>query len=277
MMTSEGNKNGVLTKKDLNKVVFHSLGMEWGWTCYRQMSLAYFNMVYRALKKIYKDQPKKLKEAMKRNLEFFNITPQLAPFVGGIILAMEEENAKNDKFDTKNISNIKTALAGPLSGIGDSFFMTGIRIVALGIGIPLCLQGKFIGIILYFLIYNIPAFYLRFKGINKGYKEGIGYLDKLKNSGVIDKLMEATPIVGIIIVGALSTLSVNTNLILKIKVGQNLVSLQSILNDILPCVVPLLVIWIYYWLLGKKRINITRLIVGTILVCIICAYFNILC
>lgn len=253
MMTSEGNKNGVLTKKDLNKVVFHSLGMEWGWTCYRQMSLAYFNMVYRALKKIYKDQPKKLKEAMKRNLEFFNITPQLAPFVGGIILAMEEENAKNDKFDTKNISNIKTALAGPLSGIGDSFFMTGIRIVALGIGIPLCLQGKFIGIILYFLIYNIPAFYLRFKGINKGYKEGIGYLDKLKNSGVIDKLMEATPIVGIIIVGALSTLSVNTNLILKIKVGQNLVSLQSILNDILPCMVPLLVIWIYYWLLGKKE------------------------
>ena len=89
--------------------------------------------------------------------------------------------------------------------------------------------------------------------------------------------MEATPIVGIIIVGALSTLSVNTNLILKIKVGQNLVSLQSILNDILPCMVPLLVIWIYYWLLGKKRINITWLIVGTILVCIICAYFNILC
>ena len=277
MMTSEGNKNGVLTKKDLNKAVFHSLGMEWGWTCYRQMSLAYFNMVYRALKKIYKDQPKKFKEAMKRNLEFFNITPQLAPLVGGIILAMEEENAKNDEFDTKNISNIKTALAGPLSGIGDSFFMTGIRIVALGIGIPLCLQGKFIGIILYFLIYNIPAFYLRFNGISKGYKEGIGYLDKLKNSGVIDKLMEATPIVGIIIVGALSTLSVNTNLILKIKVGQNLVSLQSILNDILPCMVPLLVIWIYYWLLGKKRINITWLIVGTILVCIICAYFNILC
>lgn len=69
-MTSEENKNGVLTKKDLNWVVFHSLGMEWGWTCNRQMSLAYFNMVYRALKKIYKDQPKKIERS---NEEKFGI------------------------------------------------------------------------------------------------------------------------------------------------------------------------------------------------------------
>lgn len=266
----------MLTKQDLNRAVFHGLGMEWGWTYERQMNLAYFNMVRHALEKIYKDQPEKLHEAMVRNVEFFNITPQLAPFVGGIALAMEEQNAKDDDFDTKSITAIKSALMGPLSGIGDSIFLSGIRIIALGIGLPLCLQGNFLGVILYFLIYNIPAFWLRFAGIYKGYEIGTGYLDKLKSSGLIDKVMQAASIVGIMVIGAMSITMVYTSLTMQIGSGETAASLQSVLDSILPGMVPLAVTWLYYWLLGKKKVNIIWLIVATIAVGIVGAYFGIL-
>lgn len=276
MTTSNENKTNMLTKQDLNRAVFHGLGMEWGWTYERQMNLAYFNMVRHALEKIYKDQPEKLHEAMVRNVEFFNITPQLAPFVGGIALAMEEQNAKSDDFDTKSITAIKSALMGPLSGIGDSIFLSGIRIIALGVGIPLCLQGNFLGVILYFLIYNIPAFWLRYAGIYKGYEIGTGYLDKLKSSGLIDKVMQAASIVGIMVIGAMSITMVYTSLTMQIGSGDTAASLQSVLDGILPGMIPLGVTWLYYWLLGKKKINIIWLIIGTIVVGIAGAYFGIL-
>lgn len=32
MTTSNENKTNMLTKQDLNRAVFHGLGMEWGWT-----------------------------------------------------------------------------------------------------------------------------------------------------------------------------------------------------------------------------------------------------
>lgn len=276
MTTSNENKTNMLTKQDLNRAVFHGLGMEWGWTYERQMNLTYFNMVRHALEKIYKDQPEKLHEAMVRNVEFFNITPQLAPFVGGIALAMEEQNAKSDDFDTKSITAIKSALMGPLSGIGDSIFLSGIRIIALGVGLPLCLQGNFLGVLLYFLIYNIPAFWLRYAGIYKGYEIGTGYLDKLKSTGLIDKVMQAASIVGIMVIGAMSITMVYTSLTMQIGSGDTVTSLQSVLDGILPGMIPLGVTWLYYWLLGKKKINILWLIIGTIVVGIAGAYFGIL-
>jgi len=135
--------NKKLNNKDLNRMVFHSLGMEWGWTYERQMNLAYYNMMRHALLKIYEGQPEKLNEAMTRNLEFFNITPQVAPFVGGLCASMEEINANSDNFDTKTITAVKSALMGPLSGIGDSVFLGAIRVIAIGVGVPLAYKEIF--------------------------------------------------------------------------------------------------------------------------------------
>jgi uncharacterized protein GlcG (DUF336 family) len=44
--------------------------------------------------------------------------PQLAPFVGGIVLSMEEQiNAGVEGVDGESVTNVKAALMGPLSGI----------------------------------------------------------------------------------------------------------------------------------------------------------------
>ncbi len=70
----------------------------------------------------------------------------------------KKKNAKGEEIEPSAITGIKTALMGPLSGIGDSIFLGCIRVIALGVGLPLAMSGNILGPILYLLIYNIPAF-----------------------------------------------------------------------------------------------------------------------
>ena len=92
MMTSKADtpinaeNGGVITKKDLVRMFWRSLPMEFSWHYERQMHMGFEFMIGPALKKIYKDDPEGLKEALHRNLEFFNCTAHVSPFIGGITL-----------------------------------------------------------------------------------------------------------------------------------------------------------------------------------------------
>lgn len=269
-MTS--NNERIVTDQDLNKMALNqgSLGMEFSWNYLGQMHLAFGLMMDPILKKIYKDDPKGYAEALSRNCEFFNITPQLAPFVGGLVASMEEKHAKGE-IDAQAISSTKTALMGPLSGIGDSIFIGCIRIIALGVGISLAMDGNLLGPILYFLIYNIPAFALRIYGARKGYALGFKYLAEVQANGMMDKLMYAAGILGIMVIGTMSKDMVWTGIALNIGSGDTAVTLQSVLDQIMPGIVGLSVTWLYYWLLSKK-VNPILIIVCTLVVGIVGTY-----
>ena len=95
-------------------------------------------------------------------MEFFNTTPYISTAVFGISTAMEESNARNEDFDTSSINNVKVALMGPLAGIGDSMFWGTLRVIATGIGTSLAMQGSILGPLLFWLIFNVPAFAVRY-------------------------------------------------------------------------------------------------------------------
>lgn len=133
------NENSVITKKDLKKMFWRSLPMEFSWHYERQMHMGFCTMISDGLRKIYKNNPEGLKKALQRHLEFFNITPHVSTFVGGITLAMEEMNANQEDFDESSINAVKAALMGPLSGIGDSLLLGTLRVLAVGIGTPLAI------------------------------------------------------------------------------------------------------------------------------------------
>lgn len=73
------------------------------------------------LKKIYKDEPEKLKETESANLEFYNTNPQMLTFITSMQLAMYD----NDQ-SVSDTRSIKMALMGLLSGIGNSIARFGI-------------------------------------------------------------------------------------------------------------------------------------------------------
>lgn len=115
MTSSPENK---ITRSDLVKSAVNvgALGMEFSWTYYKQMNIAFCLMVANMLKKIYAGRPDDYAEALHRHCAFFNITVQFAPFVGGIAMAMEEKVARGE-IEPESVNDVKAALMGPLSGI----------------------------------------------------------------------------------------------------------------------------------------------------------------
>lgn len=275
MKTSKDNER-LITKKDMIKMSVNqgALGMEYSWNYPRQMHLAFCMMINSCLKKIYKDDPEGYAAALTRHVGFFNITPQLAPFVGGIAVSMEERVAKGE-IDGSAVDSVKAALMGPLSGIGDSIFLGCIRVIAVAIGISLAQSGSILGPILYFLIYNIPAFAVRIIGAVKGYEWGFSFLAQAEKSGLMDKIMYAAGIVGIMVIGAMSKDMFYATIPLEIGTGESVSTIQDILDGIMPGMLGLGATLGFYGLL-KKKVSPMILIVGSMILGCIGVYFGFL-
>lgn len=274
MKNSSDQMEGVLTKKDLMNVFWRSFTMEWAWNYERQMNLGYCYSMIPVLDKLY-DKKEDRVEAYKRHLEFYNVTPWLSSFPLGISIAMEEKNAVNKNLDTSSINNIKVALMGPLSGIGDSFFWGTLRIIAMGIGTSLALEGNILGPLLFLFIFNIPAILARYFGLFAGYKLGAGFLDKIKESGLMDKLTFGASIIGLMVVGAMIASMVSITMPLKIGSGKDSMTLDDMFNNIIPGLLPLLFTGFIYYLV-KKGVKAHWVLLLMVLIGIVGAYTGIL-
>ena len=160
-------------------------------------------------------------KALKRHLAIFNTTPCVVPFITGASIAMEEKFKKarenGEECDEESINAVKTALMGPLAGIGDSFFWGTLRIIAAGIGASLAAQGSILGAVLFFLMYNIPQLFVRYQGLKLGYKSGVSFLENMSQGGVIALLTEVAKILGLVVVGSMcaSMVALSTPLVIS--------------------------------------------------------------
>lgn len=266
MTTSETK---VLNKKDLMKVFWRSFTMEWTWNYERQANLGYGFAMVPILEKLYKDKPEEKAEALQRHLEFFNTTPHVSTLILGISSAMEEQNSTQEDFDTSSINNVKVGLMGPLAGIGDSLLWGTLRIIATGIGTSLALQGNILGPILFLLIFNIPHIILRYICMMGGYKLGAGFLSKMQQGGLMDKVTYGAAIVGLMSIGAMIATMVTVNIPLSYGEGDSAIVIGDILNGIIPGIIPLLFTGFIYWLVTKKKMKTTVALLLILLIGII--------
>lgn len=266
MMTS--NEKKMVTNKDLNKVFWRSFQMEFSWNYERQMNMAYTYAMIPILKKLYENDKDQMSLALRRHLEFFNTTPHISTLILGINAAMEEENANDPEFDTTTIDSVKTSLMGPIAGIGDSFFWGTLRLIATGVGTSLALQGNILGPILFLLIFNIPHIIFRYLANKFGYKLGTGFLKKIQESGMMESLTFGASIIGLMVVGGMTSSMIVIDLPMKIGEGDNIVTLQSIFNDIVPNILNLGVFGVIFYLL-KKETNTLLILLGLAMVGIV--------
>ena len=231
--------------------------MEWTWNYERQANLGYGFAMVPILEKLYKDKPEEKAEALQRHLEFFNTTPHVSTLILGISSAMEEQNSTQEDFDTSSINNVKVGLMGPLAGIGDSLLWGTLRIIATGIGTSLALQGNILGPILFLLIFNIPHIILRYICMMGGYKLGAGFLSKMQQGGLMDKVTYGASIVGLMSIGAMIATMVTVNIPLSYGEGDSAIVIGDILNGIIPGIIPLLFTGFIYWLVTKKKMKTT--------------------
>lgn len=249
-----------ITRKELKKVFVRSIAYNSSFNYERQLNLGWAWSLMPALRKLYGDDKDEMAEALKRHLEFNNITPFISPVLMSISIAMEEQNANTKDFDTESINAVKVGLMGPLSAIGDSIFFGTIRVIAAGLGVSLAMQGNVFGPILYLILFNIPNFAARYYLVFKGYEFGTSFLSKVEQSGIMDKIFKGASILGLMVIGAMVATSVSVPL----TVSFNEVSLLETINGIIPNLLPLLFTMLIFYLL-KKDIKITHILGAIIL------------
>ncbi|MDP4108648.1 MAG: PTS system mannose/fructose/sorbose family transporter subunit IID [Bacillota bacterium] len=271
MKTSEKGKIG---KKEIRQIFFRSCPMEASFNYERMMSLAFAYCMDPIIKKLYTDKEKR-KEAMKRHLEFFNTTSAMAPFIVGVAAAMEEKNAEDETFDTASINAMKAGLMGPLAGIGDSIFWGTLRIITAGIGVSLAQQGNILGPFLFIILFNVPNYLVRYYGALYGYNLGANFIDKLSSSGLMDKITYAINILGITVIGAMTASMVTVNIPITFGGGEQPQTIQSVLDGIMPCMLPLGLTFFVYYLL-RKKVKVTYIILGLVILSILGVIFGFL-
>ena len=89
-MESKANNNN-LTKKDYMVATLRSYLLQSGFNYTVYQGISYLNVILPGLKKIYKNDEKKLKETAIANLEFYNTNPQILPFITNLQLAMYKD------------------------------------------------------------------------------------------------------------------------------------------------------------------------------------------
>ena len=130
-----------------------------------------------------------MRDALVRHMQFYNTCPQFEAIVVGIVAALEVKNVESGNTMGPTIEAVKTSLMGPTGVIGDAFFQTGgFRIISASIGASMCIAGNPFGLLLYFLIYNVPNYLVHWWGIHQGFKMGSVFIEKVVNSGVLQKI-----------------------------------------------------------------------------------------
>ena len=270
----EVQKNYPLRKK-VSEFFWGGLCMQTNWNYERQMNTAFMWGISKTIDRLYPEpeELEKKKERYRSSLEFFNITPQMGSFVLGLTAAMEEQYAENPKtFDPKMISSLKTALMGPLSGIGDSLFQGTVRIIAMSIGISLAQQGSILGPILAMLISFAVSFLITWWGGKLGYVKGQELIHQIAESNLMDKVMYGCSVAGLMVVGGMAATLVNVTT--PLAYGESLI-LQTVLDGIMQKMIPLLLTGIMYWLV-KKGVHPIVIVIACFIIGIILNYFGIL-
>ena len=219
----------------------------------RYTSLGFCYAMIPTIKKLYSDKDDQI-AALKRHNEFFNCHPYTGNAVIGVSVALEESLAlSTEGVNPEAISATKSALMGPLSGIGDSVFKAVFMTIFAAIGSGMALEGNPLGPII-FIVPNILLNILsRWYFIKYGYQFGSNIIMKMHGSNVIDKFIEGATVVGLMVVGAMSVSFVKLPIALTWTFGEVEIVLLDLINSIVPGILSLGIVLLYYQILVKNK------------------------
>ncbi|PCE68924.1 PTS N-acetylgalactosamine transporter subunit IID [Salinivibrio sp. YCSC6] len=246
-----------LTKSDINKMAWRSLLLQASFNFERMQASGWLYGLLPALKKIHTNRSD-LSKAMKGHMGFFNTHPFLVTFVMGIVLAMERS-----KQNVNSIQSTKIAVGAPLGGIGDAMFWLTLLPICGGIGADLALQGSIMGAVVFFCLFNVVHFGLRFGLAHYAYRMGVAAIPLIKAN--TKKVGHAASIVGMTVIGALVATYVRLATTLEITAGDAVVKVQEgVIDKLMPAFLPLVYTLAMYALV-KRGWSPIRLIIMTVI------------
>lgn len=243
-----------ITEKDLRRVYRRwLLGGQIGWNYERMQGLCYCYAMMPVLRKLYKDE-EDLKKATKLHLQFFNTEPDVAHLILGANVAIEEAQGLEAE---EAVTAIKTGLMGPLAGIGDTIFGVITTTVFGSIAAYMALNGSSAGIWIW-LAWSVARWFIRWEFTKLGYNQGTRLVTAM--GGKLQSITEAASILGLTVIGALIPTVVTPSVPIVFQSGDVTMEVQGILDQIMPSLVPAIMVFFVYWLLGRKKMTSTKAI-----------------
>ena len=238
-----------LSNKTINKVFYRWLfASQTAWNYEKMQGLGYCYSMLPALREMYTNEDE-LNAAVKNHLQFFNCNIVTGQFILGANLAI-----------------IKTGLMGPLAGIGDTLFGVTLNTVFGSIAAYMALEGSSIGCYMWILA-NIAKIIISKGFIKAGYKQGAKLVASVGN--VLKNITDSASMLGLMVIGALIPTVVKATVPYVYTSGEAQLVAQEILDKIMPGLVPVAIVALTYWLLGRKKMNSTRVILILIVLSIV--------
>lgn len=245
-----------IQKKDVISTFIRSNFQQASFNYERIHALAFCVDMIPTIKRVYQTEEEQ-REALKRHLAFFNTTPAMCGPVLGVTMAMEEARANGASINDGTINSLKIGLMGPLAGVGDPLVWGTLRPITAALGASLALTGNIAGPLLFFVLFNLVRLAMKWYGLTYGLSKGIGIVKDLSGN-ILPKLTEGASILGLFIMGVLVTkwTSINVPLVVSkttdINGNEVIMTLQGILNDLIPGLLPLGLTLLMMKLLRKK-------------------------
>ena len=275
-------KKNIVTKKDLLKAWLRwTTAVEVPVSFDRMQALAFGYSMNPVMRKIYKDKPEELKEAMKRHTSMFNTNCDWGSIIHGITISLEEQRAlgHEDEISPEMIQSLKLGLMGPLAGIGDSVDQGIVATIPLAIFVPMAQAGSVIAAFIPAIISVAWSYIWSWTLFKKGYTLGKNSVLEILHSGAIKKVIDIASIVGLFMIGCLSASYVKVTTILEFSSGAAdgaTTTVQSILDGILPNLLPFCVVMAMYLYITKRGPKFIRLMVYTMVIAIALTFFHII-
>ncbi|MGG5314837.1 PTS system mannose/fructose/sorbose family transporter subunit IID [Enterococcus sp. AZ072] len=243
----------------------------------RMQALAFSYSVNKILRKVYRNDPDGLQEAMKRHVQMFNTNCNWGSVIHGIIISLEEQRAMgNEEITPEVMESLKIGLMGPLAGIGDSVDQGIVATIPLAIFVPMALDGSVIAAFIPALIYLIWSYGWSWFLFNKGYTLGKNSVMNILQSGAIKKVIDIASIVGLFMIGCLSAAYVKFSTILEFANNAEKVSVQEILDGMLPNLLPFCLVMAMYFYIIKKGPKYLNIILVTMAFAILLTFLGII-
>ena len=169
-----------------------SFFLQAGWNFVKYQNLGFTFIMLPFLRRLYKDDPEALPSVMQRYLDTFNTQPIMASFCFGALAKQEEaiaqkQSLKDYKEQVLEWNGVRRGLSITAASIGDRLFWGTLKPLTLLLAIfiwmllginffethilrPMPVAYVYIAIIVAFAAYNIIALYVRWIGLQIGYK-----------------------------------------------------------------------------------------------------------
>ena len=268
-----------LTQRDKVETYIRSTFLLGSFNFERMQSIGFAVSMIPAIKRFYTKKEDQA-EALTRHLEFFNTQPWVASSIMGVTAAMEREKAAGKDIDEADITNVKVGLMGPLAGVGDPIYWGTARIVLAALGASLAVTGNILGPLLFFFGLTAIRWATRWYGFKYGYEKGTQIVTEA-GGNTLQKITQGASVMGLFVMGALVYRWTSVNIPLPLTSYTNQagatvdVTVQSVLNDLLPGLASLGLCFLCMWLL-KKKINAIWLIFALFAVGILGSYLGFL-